>query len=208
VTGQYTNANTSTGSVNPFQTIERKDVGITLKLKSQIGEGGTIRMTVYQESSSLRADNTSITDKSSIETTVVVDDGQTMVLGGLLKDEYGDSENKVPLLGDIPVLGNLFRNDSRKRTKSNLMLFLRPMVIRSQTDLDRLSVNRYEAIRALQQGSQPAERTVLPVDGAPVVPPVGVSAAVPQVPSTQTPAAQAPVPAAPGAANADVPAAK
>ncbi|NDY92780.1 type II secretion system secretin GspD [Ideonella livida] len=195
VTGQFTNTGTSTGTVNPFQTIERKDVGITLKIKSQIGEGGTIRMTVYQENSSLRADNSSITDKSSIETTIVVDDGQTMVLGGLLKDEYGDTESRVPVLGDIPVLGALFRNDARKRTKSNLMLFLRPIVIRNQGDLDRLSLSRYESIRALQQTSQPAERTMLPVEGAPVAPPL---------PATAVPAAPAaPVQGVAPAATAD-----
>jgi general secretion pathway protein D len=158
VTGSYTNTGGSSNSVNPFQTVERKDVGIVLRIKSQIGEGGTIRMTVYQENSTLRSDGSSITDKSSIETTVVVDDGQTMVLGGLLKDEYGDSDNKVPLLGSIPLVGKLFSNDSRTRTKTDLMVFLRPVIIRDNNSMDKLVVDRYDAIRALQQNAQP-ERT-------------------------------------------------
>jgi general secretion pathway protein D len=189
-TGSFTNTGTGNGAVNPFQTIERKDVGITLRIKSQIGEGGTVRMTIYQESSSLRQDNSQITDKSSIESTVVVDDGQTMVLGGLLKDEYGDSEGRVPGLGGLPVIGNLFRNESRTRVKSNLMLFLRPVVIRGTDSADKLTIDRYEAIRALQQTSQPGASIILP-NGAPVVPPLR-----PETPAGETPPPLQPVGAA------------
>jgi general secretion pathway protein D len=176
VTGSFTNTGTGNGAVNPFQTVERKDVGITLRIKSQIGEGGTVRMTIFQENSALRADNNAITDKSSIETTVVVDDGATMVLGGLLKDEYGDSDGKVPGLGNLPVIGGLFRNDQRKRVKSNLLLFLRPVVIRSPEAANALTVDRYEAIRALQQDSQPSPSVVTEINSSPVLPerlPVG-----------------------------------
>jgi general secretion pathway protein D len=170
VTGSFTNTGTGNGAVNPFQTVERKDVGITLRIKSQIGEGGTVRMTIFQENSALRADNNAITDKSSIETTVVVDDGATMVLGGLLKDEYGDSDGKVPGLGNLPVIGGLFRNDQRKRVKSNLLLFLRPVVIRSPEAANALTVDRYEAIRALQQDSQPSPSVVTEINSSPVLP--------------------------------------
>jgi general secretion pathway protein D len=170
VTGSFTNTGTGNGAVSPFQTVERKDVGITLRIKSQIGEGGTVRMTIFQENSSLRADNNAITDKSSIETTVVVDDGATMVLGGLLKDEYGDSDGKVPGLGNLPVIGGLFRNDQRKRIKSNLLLFLRPVVIRSPEAANALTVDRYEAIRALQQDSQPTPSVVTEINSSPVLP--------------------------------------
>jgi general secretion pathway protein D len=169
-TGSFTNTGTGNGAVNPFQTIERKDVGITLRIKSQIGEGGTVRMTVFQENSSLRAGGQQITDKSSIETTVVVDDGSMMVLGGLLKDEYGDSENAVPVLGSIPILGNLFRNEGRKRTKSNLMLFLRPVVLRTPQQAEQMMVDRYDAIRAVQQNIPRPPSTLLPVDGTLVLP--------------------------------------
>ena len=117
VTGSYTNTG-GNGAVNPFQTIERKDVGLTLRIKPQIGEGGTIRLVIYQENSTVVPSSRLspqglTTDKSAIETTVVVDDGQIMVLGGLLKDEYGGSVSQVPLLGDLPLIGALFRTDSR-----------------------------------------------------------------------------------------------
>ncbi len=140
ITGTFTNTGTAGGSTNPFQTIERKDVGLTLRVKPQIGEGGTVRMTIFQENSSVVSAGSSAgptTDKSSIETTVVVDDGQIMVLGGLLKDEFSGSAGKVPLLGDIPLIGGLFRSDNRTRTKSNLMVFLRPVVIRTPTGRNR-----------------------------------------------------------------------
>lgn len=169
-TGSFTNTGTGNGAVNPFQTIERKDVGITLRIKSQIGEGGTVRMTVFQESSSLRSDNSQITDKSSIETTVVVDDGSMMVLGGLLKDEYGDSEGKIPGLGNIPILGNLFRNEGRTRIKSNLMLFLRPVVLRTPQAAEQMMVDRYDAIRSVQSTSQKEATVLLPVEGSVMLP--------------------------------------
>ncbi|HEV8692327.1 MAG TPA: type II secretion system secretin GspD [Ideonella sp.] len=169
-TGSFTNTGTGSGSVNPFQTIERKDVGITLRIKSQIGEGGTVRMTVFQENSSLRNNGSQITDKSSIETTVVVDDGSMMVLGGLLKDEYGDNDSAIPVLGSIPIIGNLFRSEGRKRSKSNLMLFLRPVVIRSPQQAEQMMVDRYDAIRAVQQATPREPTMLLPVDGSLVLP--------------------------------------
>jgi general secretion pathway protein D len=176
LTGSYTT--TGNSSTNPFQTIERKDVGLTLRIKPQIGEGGTIRLVIYQENSTVvpssRASPQGLTtDKSAIETTVVVDDGQIMVLGGLLKDEYGGSVSQVPFLGDLPILGPLFRTDSRTRTKSNLMVFLRPIVIRTPEDSNALSIDRYDLIRAQQQGvGQPRQSVIMPVNGAPVAPPL------------------------------------
>jgi len=184
ITGSFT-TNTS-GSNNPFQTIERKDVGLTLRIKSQIGEGGTIRLVIYQEDSRVvPSSRTSpqglTTDKSAIETTVVVDDGQIMVLGGLLKDEYGGTLSQVPLLGDLPLVGPLFRSDSRTRTKSNLMVFLRPMIIRSQEDMNALSMDRYDLIRSAQQGvGQPRQSVIMPINDAPVAP-------VPPVPTPGSP---------------------
>jgi len=173
ITGSYTSS--TTGSSNPFQTVERKDVGLTLKIKPQIGEGGVVRMTVYQENSSVVASSTSnssgpTTNKSSVETTVVADDGQIMVLGGQLKDQYDGGEDKVPLLGDLPVVGNLFRSESRTRRKTVLLVFLRPVVLRDAQASNALSLDRYESIRALQQGAQPAQSRVLPINDAPVLP--------------------------------------
>jgi general secretion pathway protein D len=100
------------------------------------------------------------------------------VLGGLLKDEYGGSVSQVPFLGDLPLIGPLFRSDSRTRTKSNLMVFLRPIVIRTQEDSNALSMDRYDLIRAQQQTSgQPRQSAIMPLNDAPVVPPLAPSPA-------------------------------
>jgi general secretion pathway protein D len=176
LTGSFSNTGGAGGAVNPFQTIERKDVGLTLRIKPQIGADGTIRLVIYQENSSVVPGTQLLpqgltTDKSAIETTVVIDDGQIMVLGGLLKDEYGGSVSQVPFLGDLPIIGALFRSDSRTRTKSNLMVFLRPMVIRTQEDSNALSMDRYDLIRAQQQSvGQPRQSGLMPINGAPVAP--------------------------------------
>jgi general secretion pathway protein D len=191
ITGSFTNTGTSGSAANPFQTIERKDVGLTLRIKPQVGEGGTVRMTIYQENSSVDASSKSspqglTTDKSSIETNVVVDDGQIMVLGGLLKDEFSGGVSKVPFLGDIPVIGNLFKTDTRSRIKSNLMVFLRPIIVRSQDASNTLTLDRYDAIRALQQSTQPQPSVVVPINEAPVIPPFQTlqPPAVPAVPAS------------------------
>ena len=177
LTGSYSNTG-GNGAVNPFQTIERKDVGLTLRIKPQIGEGGTIRLVIYQENSTVVPSSRNspqglTTDKSAIETTVVVDDGQIMVLGGLLKDEYGGGVSQVPFLGDLPILGPLFRTDSRTRTKSNLMVFLRPMVIRNQDDSNKLTMDRYDLMRTTQQtAGQPRQSYVMPINDAPITAPM------------------------------------
>ncbi|HEX2676315.1 MAG TPA: hypothetical protein VHM19_06735, partial [Polyangiales bacterium] len=174
VTGQFTNTGASNGSVNPFTTVDRKDVGLTLRVKPQINENGTVRLTIYQENSAVKAGtetalNGPTTTKQTIETNVLVDDGQIIVIGGLLQDQYGNNQEKVPGLGDVPVLGGLFRSEARSRTKSNLMVFLRPVVVRDQTDSDALSLDRYDLMRTKQQNTQPAPSPVLKgVEGAPV----------------------------------------
>ena len=177
ITGQFTN--TGTGTTSPFQTIERKDVGITLKIRPQIGENGTVRMTIFQESSSLSTDTAPGTTnagpttlKRSIESTIVVDDGQIIVLGGLIEDNYISNRSKVPLLGDIPYLGALFRSESRTRKKTNLMVFLRPVVMRDQASANKLSLDRYDYIRAEQQNNQPPPSSILQINESPVLPPI------------------------------------
>ncbi|MDH4392818.1 MAG: type II secretion system secretin GspD [Aquabacterium sp.] len=176
VTGSFTNTGGGGGAtVNPFQTVERKDVGLTLKIKPQIGEGGVIRMTVFQENSSvvggtLTNANGPTTNKNSLETTVVADDGQIMVLGGQMKEEYTDGENKVPMLGDVPMVGNLFKNSSRERKKSILLVFLRPVVLRDAQAANGLALDRYEVIRAQQQQGQPTQKTLMPINDSPVLP--------------------------------------
>lgn len=176
ITGQFTNTGTATTS--PFQTIERKDVGITLRIRPQIGENGTVRMQIYQEQSSVKetaAVGTSnagpSTTKRSIESQVVVDDGQIIVLGGLIEDRFIETRSKVPLLGDIPYLGALFRSESREKRRTNLMVFLRPVVMRTQDSADAISQQRYDELRQQQQGQQPAPHPLLPIDQAPVLPP-------------------------------------
>jgi general secretion pathway protein D len=180
LSGSFSNTGSAGGAVNPFQTVDRKDVGLTLRIRSQIGENGTVRMTVFQENSAVVPGTSSLgptTDKASIETTVVVDDGQTIVLGGLLKDEYSDGDDKVPGLGNLPLVGALFKSENRKRVKTNLMVFLRPVVMRDQQTADQMTLDRYESIRAVQQKSQPAPSFVLPDTGVPVLPVLPGSAA-------------------------------
>ncbi|WP_405023332.1 type II secretion system secretin GspD [Limnohabitans sp.] len=180
VTGQYTNNNTSNGSVNPFQTVERKDVGLTLKVKPQISETGTVKLTIFQEVSSIDYTRSStaglITNKRSIESNVLVDDGSIIVLGGLLSDEYSGGASQVPLFGDIPVLGWLFKSESRSRTKKNLMVFLRPVVVRDAAASDALSNNRYQQMMGLQQSSQPGFNPIIGAGSAPVLPPLPATA--------------------------------
>ena len=176
ITGQFTNTGTATTS--PFQTIERKDVGITLRIRPQIGENGVVRMTIYQEQSSVKetaAVGTSnagpSTTKRSIESTVVVDDGQIIVLGGLIEDRFIENKSKVPLLGDLPYVGGLFRSESREKKRTNLMVFLRPVVMRDAASANRLSADRYDQIRAQQESAQPTPSVVMPINEAPVLPP-------------------------------------
>ncbi|MBA4193634.1 MAG: type II secretion system protein GspD [Comamonadaceae bacterium] len=176
VTGQFTNTGAANGAVNPFQTIERKDVGLTLRVRPQISENGTIKMTIYQEVSNVQPQSVNsptglITNVRSIESTVLVDDGAIVVLGGLLQDEYAGNQDKVPGLGDVPVLGNLFRSESRSRRKTNLMVFLRPVVMRDSRETTNLALDRYDLMRAAQREVQPASSSVLPINESPVLPP-------------------------------------
>ena len=195
ITGQFSTTGSSAGA-NPFQTIERKDVGLTLRIKPQIGEGGTVRMTIFQESSDVKdqakgTDNAGpTTSKRSIESTVVVDDGQIIVLGGLIQDRFTNNVSKVPLLGDIPVVGHLFRSESRSKARTNLMVFIRPTVMRDADTAGKLSQDRYDAIRAQQQGTQPPKHLLIPVDEIPVLDTSSTRLIPPRIP----PAASGPAP--------------
>ncbi|WP_370690344.1 type II secretion system secretin GspD [Hydrogenophaga sp.] len=208
VTGQFTNTGSNEGSVNPFQTIERQDVGLTLRVKPQISENGTIKMTIYQEVSSVQPSSVNsatglITNKRTIESTVLVDDGAIVVLGGLLQDEYAGNQDKVPGLGDIPLFGNLFKSETRSRKKTNLMVFLRPVVMRDSRETSTLALDRYELMRAVQKDAQPRPSSVLQLNDSPVLapqlapgallPPLGTTAPDP----TPAPAGAAPAEAGP-----------
>jgi general secretion pathway protein D len=190
VTGQFTNTGGgNNGSVNPFQTIERKDVGLTLRIKPQISENGTIKMQIFQEVSNVDAASRSsasglITNKRSIESSVLVEDGGIVVIGGLLQDEYSNGQEKIPGLGDIPIIGNLFRSETRTRKKTNLMIFLRPVVVRDASATQNLSLDRYDLMRAMQKDAQPEPSLMLQINEAPVLPPLK---AAPNISTPQMP---------------------
>ena len=199
VTGSYANTG-GNGSVNPFQTVERKDVGLMLKVRPQISENGTVKMSIYQEvskidRSTLGNANGPTTSKRSIESNVVVDDGNIIVIGGLLEDSYSQGQDKVPVMGDLPVVGGLFRSETRSRNKTNLMVFLRPVVVRDNAISDALMTDRYEAIRALQQVTQPGPSVMMnSVSGAPVLPALPERSIVPAATPAAVPAAPVPAP--------------
>lgn len=177
ITGQYTTAASAGGSsgVNPFQTVERKDIGLTLRVKPQISQGGTVRMTIYQETSAIQDIPNSaglITSKRSLDTNVLVNDGQIIVLGGLIDDNMQDGIEKVPGLGDIPIIGNLFQYKKRTHVKTNLMVFLRPTVIRNNEQSASLAGDRYDYIRDAEIAGQPERTIVLPNMDAPQLPPL------------------------------------
>lgn len=182
VTGQYVTSG-SNGSSNPFQTIEREDVGLKLNIRPQISEGGAVKLDIYQEVSSIdeaRSSSTTgiVTNKRAIDTSVLIDDGQIIVLGGLLEDSVSLSSDSVPGLGSIPVLGALFRYDTRKRTKTNLMVFLRPYVVRDARRSASVTMDRYDYMRRAQGAAQPGKHWLLPDMQAPLLPPPGSAPSV------------------------------
>ncbi len=209
VTGQYATTG-STSTVQPFQTVERKDIGVMLRVKPQITEGGTIRLVIYQEVSRIESFSTTtglVLSKRALESTVVVDDQQVAVLGGLIQDSFSDGSDRVPLIGDLPVLGALFRYDARKRQKVNLMIFLKPTVVRSDSQGRALTSERYDYIMGQQIKSRPEPRgfwhdetvPTLPVEGAMPGTPAGA------VPGTLPPPATTPPATTPPAAPPTAP---
>jgi general secretion pathway protein D len=167
VTGQYTTS--ASGSSNPFQTVERRDIGVVLRVRPQISEGGTVKMAIYQETSAITdATNPAgiITSKRSIETNVLVDDRQLIVLGGLIGDDGESTTEQVPGLGSLPIIGGLFKYRSRSRAKTNLMVFLRPIVIRSKEDSVDVMADRYNYIRNEEIHYQPDDSGLMPKTGS------------------------------------------
>ncbi len=178
ITGSYTTS-TSSSTTSPFQTVERKDVGLTLRVRPQVGDGDTVRMTIFQESSAVLSTTAAgttnagpSTSKRSIESTVVVDDGALLVLGGLIEDSSSESRSQVPFLGSLPGIGALFRTDTQSRKKTNLMVFLRPVVMKTQAQATALSRARYEGMRAAQDEAQPGALPLVPAGAGPQLPPV------------------------------------
>jgi general secretion pathway protein D len=190
VTGSYTQ--TTAAASSPFQTIERKDVGLTLRVTPQVTEGGTVKLKVFQEVSSVVTANNVrsadlITNKRSVENTVLADDGQIIVIGGLIQDDTKNNDSKVPILGDIPYLGNLFKYKTRNRDKTNLMIFLRPYVLRDGKAANQLTGERYDYIRNEQSNALRDGESLLPPAGGPLLP------ASPNAPAPAT----SPLPATP-----------
>jgi general secretion pathway protein D len=193
VTGQFTNTGSGGGNVNPFQTIERRDVGLTLRVKPQISENGSIKLAVFNEISSVDPASRSaasglITNKRSFENNVIVQDGGIVVLGGLLQEEYSGGQEKVPGVGDVPIFGNLFKSENRNRKKTNLMVFLRPVVVRDGQTTEKYSLDRYDLMRAGQIENQPAPSVTTPINDAPVLPPMRPPASSPSSTPAATPA--------------------
>jgi general secretion pathway protein D len=205
VTGSFTTS-ASGASNNPFQTVDRKDVGLVMKVRPQISEGGTVKMAIYHENSSvvpntLNSPQGVVTNVRAFESNVLADDGQIIVLGGLIEDTEGDNEDRVHGLADIPIIGNLFKYRSRTRNKTNLMVFLRPVVVRGKEDSSNLALDRYDYMRATGAAQQPEVSPLLNNLGAPVLPPLtngqpspgGIMAPVPPRPvGTPVPARAAP----------------
>ncbi len=203
VTGQYaTTGNTST--VTPFQTFERHDVGVLLRVKPQITEGGTVRLNIYQEVSRVESITTTtgiVLSKRALESTVSVDDSQIVVLGGLIQDSQTNGTDKLPVAGDIPFFGQLFRYDQRQRTKTNLLVFIKPTVVRTDSQGRALTSERYDYIMNQQQNNLGKPLWFWNDPTIPVLPQEGVMPGTPaSVPPPAAPAPEAtPNPPAPPA---------
>lgn len=193
VSGSYVTGGGGTSN-NPFQTVTREEVGLKLNVRPQISEGGTVKLDIYQEVSSIdeRASSSAtsagvVTNKRAIDTSILLDDGQIMVLGGLLQDGYSQSNEAVPWLSSIPGLGALFRNERRATTKTNLMVFLRPYIIRDSAGGRAITLNRYDFIRRAQGALQPERSWAMPGMQAPQLPAAAVG--VPAAPGSGQPRA-------------------
>jgi len=178
--GSYANstAATTTG-VSTYTTYNRVDVGTMLNVRPQISAGNTVKLQIYQEDSSVISGTASNAggvslNKRSIQTTVLADNGEIVVLGGLIGDEYDNNNSKIPWLGDIPIIGSLFRSENKTRTKTELMVFLRPVIIRDQQTLQNVSLNRYDYMRS-QSANYHSDNRNVREENLPVPPPVNPS---------------------------------
>lgn len=189
VSGQYVTDGGGTSN-NPFQTIQREEVGLKLNVRPQISEGGTVKLDIYQEVSSvdIRASSAAgtVTNKRAIDTSILLDDGQIMVLGGLLQDGYSQSNEGIPWLSSLPGVGALFRNERRATSKTNLMVFLRPYIIRDAEVGRSITLNRYDFIRRAQGNLKPEHSWALPDMDMPLLPDARQA-----IPGSHGPAAQA-----------------
>jgi general secretion pathway protein D len=176
ITGSYSSTGGGDNSVNPFQTVQREDVGLTLKVKPQINEGNSIKLEIEQEISSIDASASTgtsdiVTKKRTIKTVVMVEDGNTIVLGGLIEEDLQQTEEKVPILGDIPLLGALFRANKTSKIKRNLMVFLRPVVIRDDAVNTQIASKKYNFFRAQQLRMKQDGVNLMSDEEVPILPP-------------------------------------
>ncbi|QVN17426.1 type II secretion system secretin GspD [Burkholderia pyrrocinia] len=174
-TGSYSNLTSGTTS-NAFNTYDRRDVGLTLHVKPQITDGGILKLQLYTEDSAVVSSTTNAQTgptftKRSIQSTILADNGEIIVLGGLMQDNYQVSNSKVPLLGDIPWIGQLFRSESKQRQKTNLMVFLRPVIISDRSTAQEVTANRYDYIQGVT-GAYKSDNNVIRDKDDPVVPPM------------------------------------
>jgi general secretion pathway protein D len=203
VTGQYTSSTAAVnGTTSPFQTIQREEVGTILKVTPHISEGDTIQLKVEQEDSSpgaKLANSADIsTNKRSIKTTILIEDGGIIVLGGLMQDTVTESEDRIPVLGAIPLLGNLFKSRSGSRQKSNLLVFLRPKILRDQPATEAVSTEKYNEIRKEEHDLHKGKIWLLPGEKQPTVPAYTPNSGGSTIAPAPQPAA-APQPAPPSA---------
>jgi general secretion pathway protein D len=177
VTGSFTNTGTGTGgAVNPFQTIQRQQVGVKLSITPQINEGNSMVLDISQEISNIAQSAAGavdlITNQRIVETTVIVDDGEILVLGGLLEDALRESDQKVPLLGSIPILGNLFRARQTEKIKTNLMIFIRPTILRDAATTAIETNQKYNMIRDRQLEQRGTDIQLMPGEEREILPPL------------------------------------
>ncbi|MGP8165452.1 MAG: type II secretion system secretin GspD [Steroidobacteraceae bacterium] len=184
ITGSYAGTTAAVGgTTSPFQTIQREEVGTILKVTPHISEGDTIQLKVEQEDSSpgaKLANSADIsTNKRAIKTTILIQDGGIIVLGGLMQDTVNESEDRVPVLGAIPLIGNLFKSRSGSRQKSNLLVFLRPRILRDQPSTEAVSTSKYDEIRQEERTLHNGKIWLLPGEKQPAVPPIPPSGVKP-----------------------------
>jgi general secretion pathway protein D len=205
ITGSYANTTQSVaGNTSPFTTIQREEVGTILKVTPHINEGNSVQLKIEQEDSSPGAkltDSADIsTNKRSIKTTVLIEDGGIIVLGGLMSDTVTQSEDRVPLLGAIPLLGNLFKSRSGSRQKKNLLVFIRPKILRDADATENTSEGKYDEVREEQKKLGKGHINLLPGEKQPVIPVIPPKSALPP-PSLTNPGGATPNPTPPQSAS-------
>jgi len=215
LTGSYTSTGSSS-TVTPYQTYDREDVGITLHVRPQITEDGLIKMQIYTESSSVVSNTTSNSsgptiNKRAVQSTVLIDNGSIVVLGGLIQDQYTNGNSRLPWLGSLPVIGNLFSTENKERTKTDLMIFLRPIIVRDGQTQNALSQNRYDYVRGVTNAYQ-SSNILIRDSQIPAMPVLRTGGDAPALAGSLVPTQQSIVPvpasAASGASATQAPASK